>query len=197
MARTFEGRIFMKPLAKSRGQSAEVYVNVGWVASGSQGLPPYDARLEAACSQEQWDDLMASYKAFHDEKSVPEWMPIVNCFLCPFTLGLTCCLTNAMIYKYTSGLELITKEKTKSWKCPARFENVRLYGPAGEAPDQIPYDQYGQPLLAMRGKPGDKPFAEWPPAGCNLVINLNVRAEEFAQQWLPQGPVAPMQIGMA
>lgn len=62
-----------------------------------------------------------------------------------------------------------------------------------QTPDQLGYDQYGQPLI-VTGKHGHQ-SAAWPPLGYNLIMTVPVRAEDFAQQWLPQS-AAPTQIGM-
>ena len=62
-----------------------------------------------------------------------------------------------------------------------------------QVPDQMAYDQYGQPLF-VSGKHGTN--AAWPPMGYNLIIVLPMKAEEFAPQWVPAATAAPTQIGM-
>ena len=61
---TFGGRIFLKPLQKSEDlqNTAEVYVNLGGGFQGQQVYPPYDARFRAACSEEQYDEVMNALK---------------------------------------------------------------------------------------------------------------------------------------
>lgn len=63
MQRDFMGRIFLKPLGQSVGQNAELYINVGWNTTGGQLVPPYDARLAVACSEEEFNATMQELKA--------------------------------------------------------------------------------------------------------------------------------------
>ena len=71
---------------------------------------------------------------------------------------------------------------------------MEVGGHVAQVPDQMAYDQYGQPLL-VSGKHGHV-NAQWPPLGYNLIIGLPMKAEEFAPQWVPAATAAPTQIGM-
>ena len=54
------------------------------------------------------------------------------------------------------------------------------------------YDQYGQALVQATR---DSSRGIWPKAGVNLILVLNVKAEEFAPHWIP-ATMAPTQFGM-
>lgn len=71
---------------------------------------------------------MGAYKNYMDSKSLPMAVPLCGMICCPYTLGLTCCCLYCWAKNYTSGLELVTAEKVKSWNTPARCYAVgRVY----------------------------------------------------------------------
>lgn len=94
-----------------------------------------------------------------------------------------------------AGLLILQKLEIPSSFFPltCRITLSQMGGHVAQTPDQLAYDQYGQPLI-VTGKHGHQ-SAAWPPLGYNLIMTVPVRAEDFAQQWLPQS-AAPTQIGM-
>lgn len=189
--KTYMGRIFMKPLVQSRGQNAELYINIGWNTSGNQLFPAYDARLALACSEEQYNDLMNALREYMAENSFNLCCCLCAMIMAPYTLCISCCIAHACTSNYTNNLAQIAKDKTKGFSYPARVELMQVGGRAAMVPDQMAYDQYGQPLI-VTGKHGSHP--QWPPLGYNVILILPMKAEEFAQQWIPS--TQPMMIGM-
>ena len=194
----YMGRIYMKPLGQSRGQNAELYVNIGWNTSGNQTYPPYDPRLAAACTEAQYNDLINAYRDYMDSNAVP-FPAMMCCMICSIALGVYClciplCCLCAWAKGFTKGLKEITDKKTDEWSCPVRLALMEVGGHVAQVPDQMAYDQYGQPLL-VSGKHGHV-NAAWPPLGYNLIIVMPMKAEEFAPQWVPAATAAPTQIGM-
>lgn len=192
--KTYMGRIFMKPLAKSRGQNAELYINIGWNTSGNQLFPPYDARLGMVCSEEQYNDLMNALREYMAENSFNMCCCVCAMIMAPYTLCISCCIAHACTSKYTEKLVQITQEKTKGFSYPWRLELMQAGGHQAMVPDQMAYDQHGQPLI-VSNKHGT--FAQWPPLGYNVIVILPMKAEEFAPQWIPATqPMQPMMMGM-
>ena len=187
------GRIYMKPLGQSRGQNAELYVNIGWNTSGNQIYPPYDPRLAAACTEAQYNDLINACKEYMDSNTVP-FPAMMCCMICGiYCLCIPCCCIYAWAKGFTKGLKDIIDKKTDEWSYPVRLALMEVGGHVAQLPDQMAYDQYGQPLF-VTGKHGM--HAAWPPLGYNLIIVLPMKAEEFAPQWVPAAIAAPTQIGM-
>ena len=194
----YMGRIYMKPLGQSRGQNAELYVNIGWNTSGNQTYPPYDPRLAAACTEAQYNDLINAYRDYIDSNA-PPFPAMMCCMICSMAFGIyCCCIPLCCLYawakRFTGSLQEVTKKKTDEWSCPVRLALMEMGGHVAQVPDQMAYDQYGQPLL-VSGKHGHV-NAAWPPLGYNLIIVMPMKAEEFAPQWVPAATAAPTQIGM-
>lgn len=63
------GRIFTKPLARSRGKNVELYVHLSVESKGNQEFPGYDACFASACAEQQWNDLMSALKDAMDAKA--------------------------------------------------------------------------------------------------------------------------------
>ncbi|CAK9023938.1 unnamed protein product [Durusdinium trenchii] len=115
---------------------------------------------------------------------------------------MTCAICTLCVswYAYTSwssgfisGLADIAKEHSKSWSCQScSIELSEAIDVVAQVPDQMAYDQYGQALVQATR---DSSRGIWPKAGVNLILVLNVKAEEFAPHWIP-ATMAPTQFGM-
>eukprot|EP00929_Paragymnodinium_shiwhaense_P072771 TRINITY_DN36942_c0_g2_i1.p1 TRINITY_DN36942_c0_g2~~TRINITY_DN36942_c0_g2_i1.p1 ORF type:complete len:250 (-),score=5.89 TRINITY_DN36942_c0_g2_i1:344-1093(-) len=57
--RAYMGRMFLAPRSRAlHTREAELWINVGLVFQGAQLTPRYDSRMDAACTKEQFEDLM-------------------------------------------------------------------------------------------------------------------------------------------
>ena len=217
MGATPEGRIYMKPLAESRGQNAQLWVYIGGFEQNRQKYPSYDARLAHAISEEAWNDVIGQIKGYMNENALfKDSTKFVDpCCCCP---PCTPCFCYVLI-KAKKILDELNEIVAKA----SQVSHVKMWmelkprDPAHGGEDRKDksthaIDQWGHVYgkLVPRAQkyqqepkeyPGEDVYSrwvpDWPPPGYALVIEVPMSAETYFPIWCSEVPVqAPKQAEM-